>query len=111
MTESEAETALGYEQARDELIDVVRRLEAGGATLEESLALWERGEELARVCRHWLEGARARLDAARGAEDADDADGAGEGSGSGAGGGSGEGGGPAGDDGGPGGDGVGADIS
>lgn len=109
MTESEAETALGYEQARDELIDVVRRLEAGGATLEESLALWERGEELARVCRHWLEGARARLDAARGgAEDADDA---GEGSGSGAGGGSGEGGGPAGDDGGPGGDGVGADIS
>lgn len=60
---------LGYEQARDELIDVVRRLEAGGATLEESLALWERGEELARVCRHWLEGARARLDAALAAEE------------------------------------------
>ncbi|MER5770708.1 exodeoxyribonuclease VII small subunit [Streptomyces sp. NPDC001985] len=57
-------TAPGYEQARDELIEVVRRLEAGGTTLEESLALWERGEELARVCRHWLEGARARLDAA-----------------------------------------------
>ncbi|MCH0563553.1 MULTISPECIES: exodeoxyribonuclease VII small subunit [unclassified Streptomyces] len=56
--------ALGYEQARDELIEVVRRLEAGGTTLEESLALWERGEELARVCRRWLEGARARLDAA-----------------------------------------------
>ncbi|WP_256103926.1 exodeoxyribonuclease VII small subunit [Streptomyces sp. ODS05-4] len=56
--------AIGYEQARDELIEVVRRLEAGGTTLEESLALWERGEELARVCRHWLEGARARLDAA-----------------------------------------------
>ncbi|MEU5183878.1 exodeoxyribonuclease VII small subunit [Streptomyces longwoodensis] len=56
--------ALGYEQARDELIDVVRRLEAGGTTLEESLALWERGEELATVCRRWLEGARARLDAA-----------------------------------------------
>lgn len=55
---------LGYEQARDELVDVVRRLEAGGSTLEESLALWERGEELARVCRRWLEGARARLDAA-----------------------------------------------
>jgi exodeoxyribonuclease VII small subunit len=54
---------LGYEQARDELVDVVRRLEAGGSTLEESLALWERGEELARVCRRWLEGARARLDA------------------------------------------------
>ncbi|MCM2426441.1 exodeoxyribonuclease VII small subunit [Streptomyces sp. RKAG337] len=55
---------LGYEQARDELVDVVRRLEAGGSTLEESLTLWERGEELARVCRRWLEGARARLDAA-----------------------------------------------
>ncbi|WP_267243191.1 exodeoxyribonuclease VII small subunit [Streptomyces sp. PR69] len=54
----------GYEQARDELIEVVRRLEAGGTTLEESLALWERGEELAKVCKHWLEGARARLDAA-----------------------------------------------
>jgi exodeoxyribonuclease VII small subunit len=65
-----AGAALGYEQARDELIDVVRRLEAGGATLEESLALWERGEELARVCRRWLEGARARLDAALAAEEA-----------------------------------------
>lgn len=63
--------ALGYEQARDELIDVVRRLEAGGATLEESLALWERGEELARVCRHWLEGARRRLDAALAADGGD----------------------------------------
>ncbi|MFI1162558.1 exodeoxyribonuclease VII small subunit [Streptomyces sp. NPDC020801] len=59
-----AEEALGYEQARDELIEVVRRLEAGGTSLEESLALWERGEELAKVCRRWLEGARARLDAA-----------------------------------------------
>jgi exodeoxyribonuclease VII small subunit len=56
--------ALGYEQARDELIEVVRRLETGGTTLEESLALWERGEELAKVCRRWLDGARARLDAA-----------------------------------------------
>ncbi|MFD7862119.1 exodeoxyribonuclease VII small subunit [Streptomyces sp. NPDC057682] len=55
---------LGYEQARDELIEVVRRLEAGGTSLEDSLALWERGEELAGVCRRWLEGARARLDAA-----------------------------------------------
>ncbi|WP_275463114.1 exodeoxyribonuclease VII small subunit [Streptomyces noursei] len=58
------ESPLGYEQARDELIDVVRRLEVGGTTLEESLALWERGEELAKVCRRWLDGARARLDAA-----------------------------------------------
>jgi exodeoxyribonuclease VII small subunit len=54
-----------YEAARDELEQVVRRLEAGGTTLEESLALWERGEELARVCEQWLEGARSRLDAAR----------------------------------------------
>ncbi|CAL9570000.1 exodeoxyribonuclease VII small subunit [Streptomyces sp. enrichment culture] len=68
--------ALGYEQARDELIEVVRRLEAGGTTLEESLALWERGEELAKVCRRRLDGARARLDAAlaeeAGEDDADD---------------------------------------
>ena len=53
-----------YEAARDELAEVVRALEAGGTTLEESLALWERGEELARVCQEWLDGAKARLDAA-----------------------------------------------
>jgi exodeoxyribonuclease VII small subunit len=50
-----------YEQARDELTELVRRLEAGGLTLEESLKLWERGEELAAICEEWLEGARARL--------------------------------------------------
>ncbi|MDN0195506.1 exodeoxyribonuclease VII small subunit [Streptomyces sp. S.PNR 29] len=73
-----AAEALGYEQARDELIEVVRRLEAGGTTLEESLALWERGEELAKVCRRWLEGARARLDAALAEEaEAEGASGAG----------------------------------
>lgn len=55
---------LTYERARDELADVVRRLEAGGLTLEESLALWERGEELATICQDWLDGARAKLDAA-----------------------------------------------
>jgi exodeoxyribonuclease VII small subunit len=55
---------LSYEDAREELIDVVRRLEAGGTTLEESLALWERGEKLATVCQSWLDGARKRLDAA-----------------------------------------------
>ncbi len=55
----------GYEAARAELEDVVRQLESGGVTLEESLALWERGEELARVCRAWLDGAQARLEAAR----------------------------------------------
>ena len=53
-----------YEQARDELADVVRQLEQGGATLEQSLALWERGEQLAGICQSWLDGATARLDAA-----------------------------------------------
>ncbi len=53
-----------YEAARAELIEVVRALEAGGTTLEESLALWERGEKLATVCQEWLDGARQRLDAA-----------------------------------------------
>jgi exodeoxyribonuclease VII small subunit len=53
-----------YEQARDELTELVRRLEAGGLSLEESLKLWERGEELATICEEWLEGARARLAAA-----------------------------------------------
>ncbi|MEU9447752.1 exodeoxyribonuclease VII small subunit [Streptomyces sp. NPDC048277] len=64
MSSKADEAVLSYEQARDELIEVVRRLETGGTSLEESLALWERGEELAKVCRRWLEGARARLDAA-----------------------------------------------
>jgi exodeoxyribonuclease VII small subunit len=55
-------------------MEVVRRLESGGSTLEESLALWERGEELARICRQWLDGARERLDAAL-AESEDEAEG------------------------------------
>lgn len=54
-----------YEQARDELVQVVSRLEAGAETLEGSLALWERGEELAARCQQWLDGARDRLAAAR----------------------------------------------
>jgi exodeoxyribonuclease VII small subunit len=53
--------ALSYEQARDELTEVVKRLEAGGLTLEQSLDLWERGEKLAAICAEWLEGARARI--------------------------------------------------
>jgi exodeoxyribonuclease VII small subunit len=61
-----------FEQARDELADVVRRLEAGGATLEESLALWERGEVLAGICQAWLDEARTRLDIARGVATAGD---------------------------------------
>lgn len=51
-----------YEQAREELAEVVRRLEQGGDSLEESLKLWERGEELAATCQRWLDGARARLE-------------------------------------------------
>ncbi|MGW2371388.1 exodeoxyribonuclease VII small subunit [Kitasatospora sp. NPDC001683] len=61
--------ALGYEHARDALLEVVRQLENGGISLEESLALWERGEQLAKVCQRWLDGARARLDAALAAEE------------------------------------------
>lgn len=58
---------LSYEQARAELATVVERLEGGGSTLEEALALWERGEQLAAICQRWLDGARAKLDAARAA--------------------------------------------
>jgi exodeoxyribonuclease VII small subunit len=56
---------LSYEQAREELVSVVQRLESGGAPLEESLALWERGEQLAAICQEWLDGARARVSARR----------------------------------------------
>jgi len=65
VTEGRTESARpAYEQARDELTDLVKRLEAGGLTLEQSLELWERGERLAAICEEWLEGARARLAAA-----------------------------------------------
>lgn len=60
---------ISYEHARDELIATVQRLETGGTTLEESLALWERGEELARICQTWLDGARERLAKASGTAD------------------------------------------
>ncbi len=62
MSESSEETP-SYEDARAELVEVVRQLEAGGTTLEESLTLWERGEKLATICQDWIDGARARLDA------------------------------------------------
>ena len=65
MTAKDAQAhRLGYEQARDQLVELVKRLEAGGLTLEQSLDLWEQGERLAAVCEEWLEGARARLAAA-----------------------------------------------
>jgi exodeoxyribonuclease VII small subunit len=56
---------LTFEQARDELVRVVAELEQGAPTLEQSLALWERGEALAARCEEWLLGAKRRLDAAR----------------------------------------------
>jgi exodeoxyribonuclease VII small subunit len=67
-----AEKKLSYEAARDELIEVVAALENGQATLEESLNLWERGEALAKICQEWLDGARAKLDAARPTEESED---------------------------------------
>ena len=72
----EATDDMSYEAARDELVEVVRRLEAGGTSLEESLNLWERGERLAAICQRWLDGARARLEAATksAADDTDPSD-------------------------------------
>jgi exodeoxyribonuclease VII small subunit len=70
VTTGETEPTTTYEQAREELADVVRRLESGGLTLEESLTLWERGEELANLCQHWLDRARERLAAAAPTDDA-----------------------------------------
>ncbi len=70
MTEQQTDTSdLSYEEARDQLIEVVRTLEQGGTSLAESLGLWEQGEELAKVCQRALEGARARLDDALGADE------------------------------------------
>ncbi|MEU1604751.1 exodeoxyribonuclease VII small subunit [Micromonospora matsumotoense] len=65
MNDRKPDEQLSYEQARAELAQVVERLEAGGTSLEESLALWERGEQLAAACQRSLDGARARIDAAR----------------------------------------------
>ncbi len=68
MTERQSTAAddeLSYEQARDELVQVVQQLESGGVPLDESLALWERGEHLAAVCQQRLDGAKAKVDAVR----------------------------------------------
>lgn len=66
---NEPEPEISYEQARAELREIVQALEGGGQPLEESLSLWQRGEELAGICQRWLDGARARLDAAIAATD------------------------------------------
>jgi exodeoxyribonuclease VII small subunit len=63
---------LGYEECRDELIDVVRLLEQGGLGLDESLQLWERGEQLAKRCEEHLAGARKRVTDALAAGEAED---------------------------------------
>jgi exodeoxyribonuclease VII small subunit len=63
---------LGYEKARDELIEVVRQLEQGGLDLDESLRLWERGEELAKRCEEHLAGARERIEKTLASDDADE---------------------------------------
>jgi exodeoxyribonuclease VII small subunit len=63
---------LGYEQCRDELIEVVRLLEQGGLDLDASLTLWERGEALARRCEEHLAGARERIEAALAASESGD---------------------------------------
>lgn len=62
---------LGYEQCRDELVEVVRLLEQGGLDLDASLTLWERGEALARRCEEHLAGARARIETALAASESD----------------------------------------
>ena len=61
---------ISYEDARTELREVVAKLEGGGQSLEDSLALWERGEQLADICQRWLDGASTRLDDAIAAHDA-----------------------------------------
>jgi exodeoxyribonuclease VII small subunit len=72
---SEHKPELSYEQARTELREVVQALESGGQPLEESLALWQRGEELAAICQQWLQGARSRLDQAIAESEAAELDG------------------------------------
>ena len=60
-----SEKKLSYEQAREELAEIVESLEDGSSTLEESLKLWERGEELAKICQEWLDGAKKKIEAAK----------------------------------------------
>lgn len=78
MTEPESASNLrpisqmGYEEARDELVEVVRLLEQGGLDLDSSLKLWERGEKLAKRCEEHLAGARKRVEDALGAGDGAD---------------------------------------
>jgi exodeoxyribonuclease VII small subunit len=74
MNGRDAPATLGYEAARDELAEVVRKLEAGGLNLEDSLALWERGEQLAATCERHLAGARERIESVINARELRDAE-------------------------------------
>ncbi len=69
--ETQPVSGLGYEQCRDELVEVVRQLEQGGLDLEASLTLWERGEALAKRCEEHLAGARTRIEQALAGSDDD----------------------------------------
>ena len=69
--QTDPDANLSYEEAREQLVAVVRDLESGSVPLSESMALWERGEQLAQVCQRWLDGARAKIDAARRTTDDD----------------------------------------
>ncbi len=66
MTTTTNQPDIPYEQARDELVEVVRKLESGGVPLADSMALWERGEKLATICQQWLDGAKQKVTQARG---------------------------------------------
>ena len=68
---TDSDEDLSYEQARDELISIVRSLENGGADLSRTMQLWERGEHLATICRAHLDGARRRFAQTQVSEEAD----------------------------------------
>ena len=65
MSKQSESKAISYEKARDELAQIVAQLESGDLGLEESLKIWERGEELVKVCQEWLDGAKARIEKAK----------------------------------------------
>lgn len=65
MSKQSESKAISYEKARDELAQIVAKLESGDLGLEESLKIWERGEELVKVCQEWLDGAKARIEKAK----------------------------------------------
>ena len=65
MSKQSESKAISYEKARDELSEIVAKLESGDLGLEDSLKIWERGEELVKVCQEWLDGAKARIEKAK----------------------------------------------